>query len=90
MPNLSGVELVRKLRGEGNNLPAILMSGDMPTDELKRHPELQLAATLTKPFTGDQLLATVKQVLDETDSVREHSEPSASWRSRRAAQGIPA
>ena len=66
MPKVSGVELVRKVRSAHMALPVILASGAMPAEELNRHPGLQLAATLLKPFTGFELLGAVKEVLRET------------------------
>ena len=63
MPRLSGLELVKKMRSERMTLPVILTSGSLPTEELERHPWLQLAATLLKPFSPDQLLETVQEVL---------------------------
>jgi DNA-binding response OmpR family regulator len=74
MPRLSGVELVKKLRSEKVDLPVIMVSGEMPTEELNRHPWLHVTATLRKPFTGDELLATVKGVLHESDNDREPME----------------
>ncbi|HEY5910657.1 MAG TPA: response regulator [Verrucomicrobiae bacterium] len=71
MPKVSGIELVKKMRSAHITLPVILASGAMPTEELDRYPWLQLAATLLKPFTDDELLETVKRVLRETDSARE-------------------
>ena len=65
MPKLSGVELVKKLRSAHMALPVILASGAMPTEELDRHPWLQLAATLVKPFSTGQLLETVNEVLSQ-------------------------
>jgi len=62
MPKISGVELVKKLRSAGMTLPVILMSGELPTEELSRSPWLQLAATLVKPFSRGQLLETVREV----------------------------
>ena len=59
MPRVSGVELVKKVRAARMALPVILVSGLMPTEELERLPVLRLAATLAKPFTGDELIATV-------------------------------
>lgn len=66
MPKVTGVDLVKKLRAARMALPVILVSGSIPIDELNRHPSLQLAATLPKPFTPDQLLATVKDALRST------------------------
>jgi|SRR5690349_11594882 len=63
MPRVSGVELVKKVRAARMALPVILVSGLMPNEELRRLPDLQLAATLNKPFTGDELVATVCQAL---------------------------
>ena len=63
MPKVSGVELVKKMRSAEMTLPVILATGTMPEKELSRHPWLQLAATLLKPFTAEELLGTVKRVL---------------------------
>ena len=70
MPKISGVELVNKLRSARMTLPVVLASGAVPTEELNRNPTLQLAATLLKPFSPDQLLGTVKQVLRASNSAR--------------------
>jgi CheY-like chemotaxis protein len=59
MPKVSGIELVKKCRDEGMTLPIILASGVPPANT----ESLQLSAVLLKPFTGDQLLKTVKEVL---------------------------
>ena len=63
MPKVTGVELVKKMRSAGMTLPVILVSGALPTEELDRNPQLQLAATVRKPFGSDELLNTVKKVL---------------------------
>jgi DNA-binding response OmpR family regulator len=68
MPRLSGLELVKKVRSARMTLPVILASGSLHTEELARHPWLQLAATLLKPFSPRQLLETVKTVLSAADS----------------------
>jgi DNA-binding response OmpR family regulator len=63
MPRMSGMELIRKLHAEKNTVPIILISGAMPLEELKRHPELRIDAVLSKPFTITGLLDAVKKVL---------------------------
>jgi DNA-binding response OmpR family regulator len=68
MPKVTGMELIKKLRSENLTLPVILASGAIPMEELNRHPELQLDATLPKPFTGTELLDLVKKVLGVADS----------------------
>ena len=88
MPKVTGVELVKKLRSARMGLPVILASAAIPTAELNRHPWLQLVATLPKPFTSDELLHTVENVLRATDSSREQIEPLPIWRSQPSADGL--
>ena len=71
MPKVSGVELVKNMRSAHMTMPVVLASGAIPPEALNRNSSLQIAATLLKPFTGDELLGTVKKVLRETDSARE-------------------
>jgi DNA-binding response OmpR family regulator len=65
MPKLSGIELVKKVRAARMALPIILVSGMMPTEELKQHPLLHIDATLAKPFAIAQLLEKIEDVLSE-------------------------
>src|ERR1039457_2276323 len=51
MPGVTGLELIKKLRSEEMTLPVILASGTVPTEELNRHPWLQLDAVLLKPYS---------------------------------------
>jgi DNA-binding response OmpR family regulator len=69
MPKMSGVDLLLKLHTAGIVLQVIMVSGTIPTEKLKRHPWLQIDATLLKPYTSDELLATVKKVLSATDTL---------------------
>jgi DNA-binding response OmpR family regulator len=88
MPKICGIELVEKLRAVGMTLPVILASGAMPTQELKRHPWLKLAATLLKPFGCDELLGAVKKVLRATERARQQTKPLPICRSRSLAGGL--
>lgn len=63
MPGLSGLEFVERLRAARMTMPVVLASGTLDAEELRRHQWLALAATLPKPHSGEQLLATVKGVL---------------------------
>jgi DNA-binding response OmpR family regulator len=63
MPRLSGLELVQRVRAARIALPIIMASGSLNAEELNRNRWLRLAATLSKPFTSDQLVATVQEVL---------------------------
>jgi DNA-binding response OmpR family regulator len=68
MPKVTGIELLKKLRAAQMALPVIMATGNLPEHEFMLHPWLQPAATLLKPYTIDQLLVTVKEVLRATDS----------------------
>lgn len=74
MPRVTGMDLIKKVRSEDMMLPIILASGTVPTEELNRHPWLQLDATLSKPFTLAELLDTVIEVLRASDSARDRVE----------------
>lgn len=61
MPRLSGVDLIRKMQATNMQLPVILASGAMPENPDRLH----VASVLPKPFTPDQLIQTVRNVLRE-------------------------
>jgi DNA-binding response OmpR family regulator len=74
MPKLTGVELVKKLRSARMALPVILATGKLPVELLSQNPSLQLAAMLPKPFSYEELLGTVNEVLRATAGDREQVE----------------
>jgi DNA-binding response OmpR family regulator len=88
MPKVSGVELLKKLRAARMALPVILVSGAMPTNELNRHPWLQIDATLLKPYTPDELLAAVRKVLSTTDGIPGQAAPPPNWQDRPTADRL--
>jgi len=63
MPNVSGLELITKLKTAGLELPVIMATGSLPGDELARCPWLQPTAVLLKPYTLGELLGMVRKVL---------------------------
>jgi len=79
MPKLTGVALLEKLHAADLAVPAILVSGNPPITELSQHPELQIEAVLLKPYTLDELLAIVKNVLYATSSIAEQPAPPPNW-----------
>ncbi len=74
MPRVTGMDLIKQVRSEDIMIPIILASGTVPTEELDRHPWLQLDATLAKPFTLAELLDTVIAVLRVSDNARSRVE----------------
>jgi CheY-like chemotaxis protein len=64
MPNLTGVELLRRVREEKKDLPAIMVSGDMPTHEPDLPSLVEPGGLLAKPFTPVALLKAVSSALE--------------------------
>lgn len=71
MPNVTGVELLKKLRATGMILPVIMATGTVPTEAFTRQPGLKPAAMLLKPYPIAELVRTVKKVLREADRTGE-------------------
>jgi|SRR5665213_735514 len=88
MPKLTGVELVRKLRSARMALPVILATGKLPVELLSKNPSLQLAAMLPKPFSFEELLGTVKEVLLATADDREQAGPPADHQGQPLPNGL--
>jgi CitB family two-component system response regulator MalR len=66
MPKVSGVELLHKLHAAHMALPVIMATGKLPADEFTQCPWLQPAALLIKPYSFNELLGTVRNVLRAT------------------------
>jgi CheY-like chemotaxis protein len=60
MPMISGIDLFRELREQGNTLPFILLTGDEPAGLLADEPRLD--ACLLKDFSLEE---TLSQVINE-------------------------
>jgi DNA-binding response OmpR family regulator len=68
MPERDGLEMIMDLRREGNVMPVIAMTG-MPIDSLlylKAAQQLGASRALTKPFTVQELLKAVNEVLAQS------------------------
>ncbi len=63
MPNMTGIEMIAKLRSARITVPVIMATAHLPAREFARQPRLRPDATLPKPFSNDDLLAAVKKVL---------------------------
>ena len=70
MPNLTGLELLRKVRDNNMALPVIMASGIIPTETFVQNPWLRPTATLSKPHTIEALLNTVRNVLQALQPAR--------------------
>ncbi|HXC99692.1 MAG TPA: response regulator [Verrucomicrobiae bacterium] len=87
MPKVTGVDLLKKLHAAHLALPVIMATGILPEAEFTRYPWLQPAAMLIKPYTIDELVATVRQVLRVTDSSGDQTAPPAPWQNQLPAEG---
>jgi FixJ family two-component response regulator len=64
MPQMSGLEMHRRLVGSGTSIPAILMTA-YPDDSVRtRALEAGIIGYLTKPFSKDDLLGCIHSALD--------------------------
>jgi DNA-binding response OmpR family regulator len=77
MPNVSGVELLKKLHAASNAMPVIMVSGKMPTEELNRQPWLKIKAALHKPYMASELAEKVRNVLFPNDGTLVEIAPQA-------------
>jgi len=75
MPKMTGLQLVRKLRAAGIELPVVLASGSQLEDAVLKDAMLNFAAVIPKPFTLDELIATVKKVLFTHNNSEHSSKP---------------
>ncbi|MBF0191212.1 MAG: response regulator [Magnetococcales bacterium] len=57
MPLISGIDLFRALRDQGNRLPFILLTGDEPAGPLAKEPRLD--GCLVKDFTLEESLPSM-------------------------------
>jgi DNA-binding response OmpR family regulator len=90
MPRVCGIELLKRVRAESLDIPVIMVSGAMPVEEFARDPGLRLAATLSKPFTGESLLGVVKKVLKNAEGTRMSAEGQHSRAGERTVEAAPA
>ena len=63
MPRMTGVEMIEKLRTACIISRVIMATGHLPVFEFARKPWLKPDAALQRPFSNDELLATVRKVL---------------------------
>ena len=63
MPEISGAQLLRRLREQGVAVPFILMSGHANSDEVDEAKKSGLQEFIAKPFTPAQLAQAISRVL---------------------------
>ncbi|MGA1868089.1 MAG: response regulator [bacterium] len=68
MPEMSGIELARELNSIRPDLPIILTTGFGGIISEKESEELGIKAYIMKPMLSDELVQTIRQVLDQKES----------------------
>lgn len=65
LPGMTGLELLRKLRSDGREIPAICVSGELQGDRRMQAQLLRAGAVavLAKPFDPEKLLHLVESAL---------------------------
>ena len=63
MPNMTGVELLRKMHDTSMALPTLMATSEVPEVEFRKSPWLEPVAILSKPYTVMELLEKVRKVL---------------------------
>lgn len=73
MPNVTGVELIKKVRSARLTIPIILATGVWPTDEMSHYPWTQPISVLLKPYGIPELLGLVSAALSSMPDESCHS-----------------
>lgn len=63
MPEMTGLDLIFMLRQEGCNVPVIMMSGYLATEERVSGQGLDVCAVLKKPVTAEQLESAIRNAI---------------------------
>ncbi len=77
MPGMDGIQLLGRLRGDekNKNLPVILLTGYASEEAPIEAFRLNADDYLLKPFNSDQLLMSVRQILERSPAKRSEGEP---------------
>jgi two-component system chemotaxis response regulator CheY len=62
MPELSGIDAVRQIRGKGNKVPIIMVTTEAEKRRVMEAIQAGINDYLVKPFTPDQLAEKIKKV----------------------------
>ena len=82
MPGMSGVELIERLKADGHELPAIVITGNGAVPMAVQAMKAGAVDFIEKPVGHEDLLASVKHALDQ---MRDTAKASA-WRETAATR----
>lgn len=72
MPRMSGIELLRRLREQGNRVPMIMMTAYSSTGEAVEAMKLGAYDYVCKPFKNDEMRLVVKNALEREQLQQEN------------------
>jgi diguanylate cyclase (GGDEF)-like protein len=73
MPGSTGIQVITTLRAEGNDVPAILITGEGSEALAREAVRAGVSAYIIKPFDGDEMLAAIGRALRDVQRQREMS-----------------
>jgi two-component system, OmpR family, response regulator len=62
MPNVSGIEVLKKLRASGSTIPILIISAHLDAQEPERMKALGADDCVPKPFEWDTLIARIEDL----------------------------
>jgi len=68
MPKHDGIYLIQKVKEKWPDVPIIVMSGYPTPDTITDGAKMGADAFIAKPFTPDELLETIRQVIQKEDN----------------------
>ena len=62
MPNMSGVEVLERLRSSGSEIPVMMISAHLDAQEPDRMRRIGANACVPKPFEWDDLIGQIEEL----------------------------
>ena len=75
MPVRDGMDLMREVKERWPTMPIIVMSGYHTTETIEEADKMGAVAFINKPFTPDELLETIRQVIQKEEHHGEKEGP---------------
>ncbi len=76
LPGLNGLQLLHRLRGSGDRLPAIMITGSSDVQMAVQTMKAGASDFIEKPVSGPELIASVKRALDQSHDLNK----AIAWR----------
>jgi len=74
MPVMDGIQLMHRMRAMGLHIPTVVMSGYSTDDTAREAERMGALAFVSKPFTPDELSATIQSVSTRILKEGEHGQ----------------